>query len=84
MFITRIYFLTSDKKFQIFIKNGCIILKNHIDCIITTNNIKYCYIKERGDNMKKYEKLSCPECGKEVDSKSYTMECDYCLSKKED
>ncbi|WP_188391717.1 YhfH family protein [Compostibacillus humi] len=26
----------------------------------------------------------CPECGREVDGKSYTLECDYCLSKKED
>lgn len=30
------------------------------------------------------EKVNCPECGKEVDSRSYTMECDYCLSKRED
>ncbi len=33
--------------------------------------------------MKKYGHVSCPECGQEVDAKSYTMECDYCLSKKE-
>lgn len=32
--------------------------------------------------MKQNEKFACPECGKEVDSKSFTMECDYCLSKR--
>ncbi|MBU8790213.1 YhfH family protein [Oceanobacillus sp. FSL K6-0118] len=30
------------------------------------------------------EKVNCPECGKEVDAKSYVMVCDYCLSKRED
>lgn len=34
--------------------------------------------------MNRHEQVSCPECGQEVDSRSYTMECDYCLSKKED
>ncbi len=28
--------------------------------------------------------VHCPECGKEVDAKSFTMECDYCLSKREE
>lgn len=28
--------------------------------------------------------VSCPNCGKEVDSKSYMMECEYCLAKRED
>lgn len=32
--------------------------------------------------MMKYEDLSCPECGKKVDSESIIMECDYCLSKR--
>lgn len=27
---------------------------------------------------------TCPECGGLVDNHSYTLECDYCLSKKED
>jgi endogenous inhibitor of DNA gyrase (YacG/DUF329 family) len=26
----------------------------------------------------------CPECGKTVNEKSYMLECEYCLSKKED
>lgn len=30
------------------------------------------------------EKVTCPECGSSVSSRSYTLECDYCLSKKED
>ncbi|AIF44078.1 MULTISPECIES: hypothetical protein [Virgibacillus] len=29
-------------------------------------------------------KRTCPECGKPMEEKSYLMECDYCLSKKED
>lgn len=32
----------------------------------------------------KHEKVTCPECGTNVSAKSYTLECDYCLSKKED
>lgn len=32
--------------------------------------------------MIKHENVSCPECGKEVDSKSFSMVCDYCLSKR--
>ncbi len=34
--------------------------------------------------MRKYDNATCPECGTHVNSKSYTLECDYCLSKKED
>ncbi|MBP1950164.1 DNA-directed RNA polymerase subunit RPC12/RpoP [Virgibacillus litoralis] len=26
----------------------------------------------------------CPECGKQIDDRSYTLECDYCLSKREE
>ncbi len=26
----------------------------------------------------------CPECGGHMDEKSFMMECEYCLSKKED
>ncbi|CDQ39127.1 MULTISPECIES: hypothetical protein [Virgibacillus] len=26
----------------------------------------------------------CPECGEKVNNKTYILECDYCLSKKED
>ncbi|HLR70638.1 MAG TPA: YhfH family protein [Pseudogracilibacillus sp.] len=33
---------------------------------------------------KKYENATCPECGEAISAKSYTLECDYCLSKKED
>jgi len=32
----------------------------------------------------KFESPTCPECGTNISSKSYTLECDYCLSKKED
>ncbi len=31
-----------------------------------------------------HEKCSCPECGKQIDSESFIMECDYCLSKREE
>lgn len=34
--------------------------------------------------MKKQEYVTCPECGKNVSAKSYTLECDYCLSKREE
>ncbi|UJL45225.1 YhfH family protein [Virgibacillus sp. NKC19-16] len=36
--------------------------------------------------MKKTKRLAvCPECGgKNVDPQSYMLECEYCLSKKED
>lgn len=27
---------------------------------------------------------TCPECGKGISETSYTLECDYCLSKRED
>lgn len=30
------------------------------------------------------ENVTCPECGSTVSSRSYTLECDYCLSKRED
>lgn len=30
------------------------------------------------------ENVTCPECGSNVSSRSYTLECDYCLSKRED
>nr|WP_230973989.1 YhfH family protein [Cerasibacillus terrae] len=26
----------------------------------------------------------CTECGGQIDEKSYTTECEYCLSKRED
>ncbi|MDQ0351363.1 endogenous inhibitor of DNA gyrase (YacG/DUF329 family) [Alkalibacillus filiformis] len=26
----------------------------------------------------------CPECGKQVDERSYSLECAYCLSKKDE
>jgi len=31
-----------------------------------------------------HEKATCPECGTNISAKSYTLECDYCLSKKEE
>ena len=34
--------------------------------------------------MMEQMKDTCPECGTNVSTKSYTLECDYCLSKKED
>ncbi len=34
--------------------------------------------------MYRKEKAFCPECGKEVAADSYTLECDYCLSKRDD
>ena len=34
--------------------------------------------------MNNYENVTCPECGTNVSEKSYTLECDYCLSKVED
>ncbi|WP_461178471.1 protein YhfH [Virgibacillus ainsalahensis] len=34
--------------------------------------------------MKMKERMMCPECGEQVDPQSYSMECDYCLSKKVD
>ncbi len=34
--------------------------------------------------MKKYDNATCPECDAHINSKSYTLVCDYCLSKKED
>lgn len=34
--------------------------------------------------MRKYDNATCPECGTHINAKSYTLECDYCLSKKED
>ncbi len=27
---------------------------------------------------------TCPECGERIDQHSYTLECDYCLSKREE
>ncbi len=32
----------------------------------------------------KQNQATCPECGKTISEKSYTLECDYCLSKRED
>lgn len=34
--------------------------------------------------MQTNEHATCPECGEEVSNKSYTLTCDYCLSKRED
>lgn len=34
--------------------------------------------------MKKHDQATCPECGEKISPKSYTLVCDYCLSKKED
>jgi len=36
------------------------------------------------DMTEKREYATCPECGKGISETSYTLECDYCLSKKED
>lgn len=30
------------------------------------------------------EVAECPECGKEVDAKGYTLECEHCLTKQEE
>jgi len=30
------------------------------------------------------EEVTCPECGSHVSARSYTLVCDYCLSKKDD
>lgn len=30
------------------------------------------------------QQATCPECGKSISEKSYTLECDYCLSKREE
>ncbi|HLR69477.1 YhfH family protein [Virgibacillus alimentarius] len=30
------------------------------------------------------KKATCPECGRSVDERSMILECEYCLSKKED
>lgn len=27
---------------------------------------------------------TCPDCGKRIDERSMVLECDYCLSKKEE
>jgi len=27
---------------------------------------------------------TCPECGQSIDEKSFILECEYCLSKKEE
>jgi uncharacterized protein (DUF983 family) len=34
--------------------------------------------------MEKHDHATCPECGAGISSRSYTLVCDYCLSKKED
>lgn len=34
--------------------------------------------------MEKHNHATCPECGAKISAKSYTLTCDYCLSKKED
>nr|WP_246202522.1 YhfH family protein [Virgibacillus doumboii] len=34
--------------------------------------------------VKKLERTICPECGNQVDNRNYVLECDYCLSKKEE
>lgn len=34
--------------------------------------------------MKTFDHATCPECGKDISNTSYTLECDYCLSKRED
>lgn len=34
--------------------------------------------------MHTHDHATCPECGTTISSKSYTLTCDYCLSKKED
>lgn len=35
--------------------------------------------------MKKtFDYATCPECGRSISETSYTLECDYCLSKRED
>lgn len=38
-----------------------------------------------GVNMnKEYEQATCPECGTHISEKSYSLECDYCLSRRDD
>jgi len=36
------------------------------------------------DMTKINEYAKCPECGKSISESSYTLECDYCLSKREE
>lgn len=59
-----------------------------IKCYITEVQLIYCYKTIMFGNFYtggvKMNTINCPECGKEVDAKSYSMVCDYCLSKRED
>lgn len=31
--------------------------------------------------MQKHDHATCPECGTSISEKSYSLTCDYCLSK---
>jgi len=33
---------------------------------------------------KRMNTAHCPECGRSIDERSFILECEYCLSKKED
>lgn len=65
-------------------KTLAIILKPTILYYNRLNNDNTVIYMEVLKEMKKHEKVTCPECGTNVSVKSYTLECDYCLSKKED
>ena len=70
------------------LKSGCIFLVIIVNCTITDNKDINCYTKG-GVKMKKTNHtltVSCPQCGTEVKSQAYTymMECDRCLSKKDE
>lgn len=42
--------------------------------------------KQRGGKVMEHiqNHTTCADCGAPIDARSYILECDYCLSKKED
>jgi DNA-directed RNA polymerase subunit RPC12/RpoP len=58
-------------------------MNKHI-CVIQQGKIKNYNKMEVATMMGKHDHATCPECGARISAKSYTLVCDYCLSKKED
>lgn len=56
--------------------------------ILLYNNmsvISLLYIRREEQDMVHIQNhATCPECDTQIDEKSYILECEYCLSKKQD
>ncbi|GEN54328.1 hypothetical protein HFA01_25900 [Halobacillus faecis] len=72
-------------KFKKLSENGCNFVVLTVNCTITDKQNKFCYNKG-GAKMKKQQNVPCPQCGSKIEGHTYNymMECDRCLSKKDE